>query len=129
MPLPGAKSANDRTERSRSGFKKPHMSLRISGKNLDVGDAFRVQVETRLNEAMKKYSVLFILFIAASAAFSQDDPKTMHETAKTFMRSGDFDNAVIVLTRALQQDKKNLEMQKDLLMSYYLKRDYVRARE
>ena len=55
MPLPGAKSANDRTERSRSGFKKPPMSLRISGKNLDVGDAFRVQVETRLSEALKKY--------------------------------------------------------------------------
>jgi ribosomal subunit interface protein len=31
------------------------MSLRISGKNLDVGDAFRIQVESRLNEAMKKY--------------------------------------------------------------------------
>jgi ribosomal subunit interface protein len=31
------------------------MSLRISGKNLDVGDAFRVQVETRLSEALKKY--------------------------------------------------------------------------
>jgi ribosomal subunit interface protein len=31
------------------------MSLRISGKNLDVGDAFRTGVEGRLNEAMKKY--------------------------------------------------------------------------
>src|SRR5207237_1386386 len=51
----GAKSANDRTERSRNGFRKPPMSLRISGKNLDVGDTFRSQVETRLNEAMKKY--------------------------------------------------------------------------
>jgi ribosome hibernation promoting factor len=31
------------------------MSLRISGKNLDIGDAFRIQVETRLGEALKKY--------------------------------------------------------------------------
>lgn len=45
------------------------------------------------------------------------------------MRSGDFDNAIIVLTRALQQDSKNLEMQKDLVMSYYLKRDYTKALE
>ena len=45
------------------------------------------------------------------------------------MRSGDFDNAIIVLIRALQQDKKNLEMQKDLVMSYYLKRDYTKALE
>lgn len=45
------------------------------------------------------------------------------------MRSGDFDNAIIVLTRALQQDKNNLELQKDLVMSYYLKRDYSKALE
>ena len=56
-----------------------------------------------------------------------EDPKTLHETAKTFMRSGDFENAIIVLTRALQKDNKNLEMQKDLVMSYYLKRDYEKA--
>ena len=31
------------------------MSLRISGKNLDVGDAFRGHVETRLSEAVRKY--------------------------------------------------------------------------
>ena len=43
------------------------------------------------------------------------------------MRSGDFDNAIIVLTRALKLDNKNLDLQKDLVMSYYLKRDYVKA--
>lgn len=58
-----------------------------------------------------------------------DDAKTLHETARTFMRAGDYDNAIIVLTRALQQDTKNLEMQKDLVMSYYLKRDYTKALE
>jgi len=78
---------------------------------------------------MKKFFLLFILFVSATGAFAQDDAKTMHETAKTFMRSGDFDNAIIVLTRALQQDKNNLEMQKDLVMSYYLKRNYTRALE
>jgi Tfp pilus assembly protein PilF len=78
---------------------------------------------------MKKFASLFILSLIALLTFAQEDAKTLHETAKTFMRSGDFDNAVIVLTRALQQDKKNLEMQKDLVMSYYLKRDYARALE
>jgi Tfp pilus assembly protein PilF len=53
----------------------------------------------------------------------------MHENAKTFMRSGDFDNAVVVLTRALQKDNNNLELQKDLVMSYYLKRDYAKAKD
>ena len=78
---------------------------------------------------MKKILSFLIVICISLASFAQDDVKTLHETAKTFMRSGDFDNAVIVLTRALQQDKKNLELQKDLVMSYYLKRDYAKALE
>lgn len=79
---------------------------------------------------MKKIFSLFMLSVSVIAVFAQtEDVKTLHETARTFMRSGDFDNAIIVLTRALQQDKKSLELQKDLVMSYYLKRDYVKALE
>lgn len=80
---------------------------------------------------MKKLLFLFVSFSFAIASFSQgeDDIKTLHETARTFMRSGDFDNSVIVLTRALQKDPKNLELQKDLVMSYYLKREYTKALE
>ena len=73
------------------------------------------------------------LFIALSVSVlvsaQPEDVKKLHETAKAFMRSGDFDNAIIVLTRALQQDKKNIDLQKDLVMSYYLKRDYAKAME
>jgi len=77
---------------------------------------------------MKKIISFFCISIIAISSFGQpDDPKTLHETAKNFMRSGDFDNAIIVLTRALQKDSRNLEMQKDLVTSYYLKRDYVKA--
>jgi tetratricopeptide (TPR) repeat protein len=79
---------------------------------------------------MKKIALLLIALSPVFFANAQpDDPKAMHETAKTFMRSGDFDNAVIVLTRALQKDQNNLEMQKDLVLAYYLKRDYTRALE
>jgi Tfp pilus assembly protein PilF len=77
---------------------------------------------------MKKIPLLLIALSAVLLVNAQpDDPKTMHETAKTFMRSGDFDNAIIVLIRALEKDRNNLEMQKDLVMSYYLKRDYTKA--
>jgi Tfp pilus assembly protein PilF len=76
---------------------------------------------------MKKYLVLLTSLCFTLISFSQDDVKTLHETAKKFMKAGDFDNAVIVLTRALQQDSKNLDLQKDLVMSYYLKRDYKKA--
>ena len=79
---------------------------------------------------MKKYFFLFITLLVSFAVMAQpEDAKTLHETAKTFMRAGDFDNAIVVLIRALQQDSKNLEMQKDLVMSYYLKRDYAKALE
>ncbi|HEV7783157.1 MAG TPA: hypothetical protein VGO58_17905 [Chitinophagaceae bacterium] len=77
---------------------------------------------------MKKLLSCLLLLSATFCVSAQpEDPKALHETAKTFMRSGDFDNAIIVLNRALQKDNKNLEMQKDLVMSYYLKRDYEKA--
>jgi tetratricopeptide (TPR) repeat protein len=77
---------------------------------------------------MKKFILFFSAAFLTLTSFAQpEDVKKLHETAKTFMLSGDFDNAIIVLNRALMQDKDNLEMQKDLVMSYYLKRDYQKA--
>jgi len=78
---------------------------------------------------MKKYFLVFfgILFLKATVIAQTEDAKTLHENAKTFMRQGDFDNAVIVLNRAFQLDKNNLEILKDLTMSYYYKRDYEKA--
>ena len=77
---------------------------------------------------MKKYLLAFFCLVSA-IVFAQPptDVKTMHENAKAFMRQGDFDNAIIVLTRALQSDKDNVEMQQDLVMAYYYKRDYQKA--
>jgi Tfp pilus assembly protein PilF len=80
---------------------------------------------------MKKYLIFFcsILLLSIAAIAQPEDSKTLHENAKTFMRQGDFNNAIIILTRALQIDKNNLEIQKDLVMSYYYKRDYEKALE
>ena len=66
---------------------------------------------------MKKIILLSSLVLFAATVFAQEDAKSMHETAKGYMRSGDFDNAILVLNRALIQDKNNLEMQKDLVMT------------
>ena len=78
---------------------------------------------------MKKLLPALLLLLSTAALYAQEDVKELHQTARTFMQSGDFDNAVIVLTRALQKDPQNMEMQKDLVMTYYLKRDYVKALE
>src|SRR6186997_199672 len=78
---------------------------------------------------MKRYFLIFcLLLLQGMVVLAQtDDPKTLYENAKTFMQRGDFENAIIILNRALQTDKNNLDMRKDLAMSYYYKRDYVRA--
>jgi len=77
---------------------------------------------------MKSF-VVFILCLASLAAIGQSDPKTMHENAKAFMRQGDFDNAIIILARALESDKNNAEMRQDLALSYFYKRNYSKALE
>lgn len=76
------------------------------------------------------FLILSISLILPAGLLAQpEEVKQMHETAKNFMRTGDFDNAILVLVRALEKDKNSLELQKDLVMSYYLKRDYVKALE
>ena len=49
------------------------------------------------------------------------------QTAKTFIREGDYTNAILVLNRAIQTDQNNIELKKDLAFAYYLQRDYPKA--
>lgn len=75
---------------------------------------------------MKK---IFLSLFAVSLSvfvFAQDSPL---ETARTFMRSGDFDNAILVLNNALKQDANNLELKKNVVLAYTYKRDFAKALE
>ena len=73
---------------------------------------------------MKKIILsLFSVFITA-LVFAQDSPL---ETARTFMRSGDFDNAILVLNNALKKDANNVEVKRDLVLAYTYKRDFAKA--
>ncbi|MBS1759248.1 MAG: hypothetical protein JST23_03910 [Bacteroidetes bacterium] len=77
---------------------------------------------------MKKILTIILLQFFCIAVIAQpQDTKAIQKAARTYMQSGDFDNAVIVLNRGLQADKKNLELLKDLAMTYYLKQDYTKA--
>lgn len=78
---------------------------------------------------IQRILLLIALSFSLAASAQPEEVKKMQETAKAFMRTGDFDNAIIVLTRALQKDNKNIELQKDLVMSYFFKRDYAKAME
>ncbi|HEX8356757.1 MAG TPA: hypothetical protein VF610_05070 [Segetibacter sp.] len=74
---------------------------------------------------------LFILLFVTSLTFAQSaqDAATLHETAKAFLRQGDYENAVLVLTKALQMQPNDLQITKDLLFANYLKRDFAKALE
>ena len=75
---------------------------------------------------MKNIFFLFSFVFVSFLSFAQPET-TPQETAKAFMRTGDWDNAILVLNKALQSDQNNLELKKDLAFSYLYKRDYARA--
>ena len=77
---------------------------------------------------MKKIFIL-LLSVASGLTVLAQPEQSAQETARGFMRSGDFDNAILVLKKAIQQDNKNLELQKDLALSYLYRRDFARALE
>src|SRR6476620_8942749 len=77
---------------------------------------------------MKKIFLLLFSVSCITVSFAQQETSAQ-ETARTYMRAADWDNAILVLNRALQQDPKNMELQKDLVLAYYYKRDYARAME
>ncbi|MGZ8538009.1 MAG: tetratricopeptide repeat protein [Flavisolibacter sp.] len=76
---------------------------------------------------MKKIFAFILTAIISFSALAQD--QTAQETARSFMRTGDWDNAILVLNKALQQDRDNLDLSKDLALSYTYKRDFAKALE
>ncbi len=77
---------------------------------------------------MKKLFTLLICSFFVLAMHAQTT-KEMQETAKGFMRQGDYDNAVLVLNRASEQDPQNLDLLKDLAYAYYVQRNNSKAAE
>jgi Tfp pilus assembly protein PilF len=79
---------------------------------------------------MKKLLYLICFLTIGLASFAQDpDASQLHETAKQFMRGGDWNNAVLVLNKALAKEPQNISIQKDLALTYYYQRDFAKARE
>ena len=83
-----------------------------------------------LYNRMKKILSILMLssLILGNSVFAQSTDQ-LHETAKAFMRQGDFSNAVLVLNRALRQMPENTAFAKDLALSYYYQKDNLKALE
>ena len=71
-----------------------------------------------------KHLLFTIALFSSVIAFSQ----TPHETAYSFMRTGDHDNAILVLNKALQTEPENEQLLQDITLAYYYKKDFTQAR-
>ena len=78
---------------------------------------------------MKKSFYCICYLLISCIAYAQQDVQQLQQTAKAFMRQGDFANAITVLNRGLQQDPQNLAIAKDLAFAYYLQKDNNKALE
>lgn len=76
---------------------------------------------------MKKWHLLLLALTVQLGLMAQQDVKTLQETARNFMGQGDYNNAVLVLNKALEQEPNDIELSKDLALAYFQKSDYARA--
>jgi tetratricopeptide (TPR) repeat protein len=77
----------------------------------------------------KKWLLPILIFCSTSLMAQQPDLSALRETIRTFQRQGDYDNAVLVLNKSLQQYPDNADLLKDLAYTEYLQQDYKQARQ
>ncbi|RYG53758.1 MAG: tetratricopeptide repeat protein [Chitinophagaceae bacterium] len=72
----------------------------------------------------RRISALLLSMLVVMSAFAQESPG---KTAKAFIRQGDYNNAILVLNRALEASPDNQEYKKDLALSYYMQGDFNKS--
>lgn len=60
---------------------------------------------------------------------AQQDSKELQENAKAYMRQGDYDNAALLLIKALEQSPADIGIAKDLALNYYFQKENTKALE
>ena len=78
-----------------------------------------------------KYIFIFIVSTVffCDVQAQEQTAKLLQETAHTLLQKGDYDNAVVILERAKQQEPNNVDILRDLCFANYLKRDFTKAIE
>lgn len=79
----------------------------------------------KMNSAM--WTVLFAVLLTLSLSLPSAAQEPPAELAKTFMREGDYTNAILILNKAVEQQNNNTQLKKDLAFAYYMNREYSRA--
>ena len=79
---------------------------------------------------MKSSIPFFIaLFLSVQAIAQTPEEKQTIQTARAYTQSSEFDDAILVLNRALAINPNSILLQQELAMNYFLKRDYAKAKE
>ncbi|SFE28112.1 Tetratricopeptide repeat-containing protein [Chitinophaga sp. CF118] len=73
-------------------------------------------------------TMLFVGLLFSSAIASAQDSKELYNTATSFIRDGDYANAILVLNQALQMEPDNVEFRKQLGFAYYLQGDMSKSK-
>jgi tetratricopeptide (TPR) repeat protein len=76
---------------------------------------------------MKKATGLFCFFLMLALFSRAQTVKELQQTARDFFRQGDFNNAILVLNKAHDQEPDNLGVSKDMALAYFQKSDYPRT--
>jgi tetratricopeptide (TPR) repeat protein len=75
---------------------------------------------------------IFFVALAISITCSNLLAQTVTElqnTAKTFMKQGDYTNAIVILNRCIEKEPSNTSVGKDLALSYFYSQNNVKALE
>lgn len=78
---------------------------------------------------MKKAFVFLILVLSVHTLVMAQGDKTPQELARQYMIAGDFNNAILVLNRAIQENPADIELKKDLAFIYYQQKNLSKALE
>lgn len=71
--------------------------------------------------------IILTLILLAPHAGAQSNASELYATARSFMHSGDYANAILVLNRAVELAPENAEYRKQLAFSYYLNNNLDQA--
>jgi len=77
-------------------------------------------------KAAKRCALVLAGILTFQWAAAQDNSE-LQTTARNFLRSGDYANAILVLNQAIQSAPDDIQLKQDLAFAYYLKGDYNRA--
>ena len=76
---------------------------------------------------MKKLLLFIALFTGFTGFAQTQDSKELQENARAYMRQGDYDNAALLLTKALEQSPSDIGIAKDLALNYYFQKENEKA--